>query len=448
MENRISIKIDNVSKLYQIYDRPQDRLKQFLMPHLRKAFAQAPLNYFKEFWALKNISFEVKKGETVGVIGRNGSGKSTLLQIICGILHPSGGRVETYGRVAALLELGSGFNPEFTGRENVYMNASILGLSQSEIDARFDDIVSFAGIGEFINQPVKMYSSGMMLRLAFAVQAQIEPDILIVDEALAVGDAKFQGKCFERLKQLKKSGTSILLVTHSGEQIVTHCDYAILLDHGEQIEKGESKYVVNRYMDLLFGQGKKKIADVSNNNIQALVGTNRELMYSLSYDTDNYSNRLGYSPHEYRWGDGKGAILDFYLGTTEGEAYPTSVKSGEHIKLGVCIKFNEDIYCPILGFRIKTKEGIDIYGTNSKMLKIDNFKSLGKKGRVIQVEASFICRLAPGDYFLSWGLASHQGEDVIPHDRRYDSIHLVVLPNDNFFGLADCNFEMNAKKVA
>ncbi len=190
-----AIKVSNLSKCYQIYEAPSDRLKQFVVPRLQRLIGRLPKQYFREFWALKDVSFEVKKGETVGIIGRNGSGKSTLLQLICGTLSPSAGNLEVNGRVAALLELGSGFNVEFTGRENIYMNASILGLSQKEIDDRFDEIVAFADIGQFIEQPVKTYSSGMMVRLAFAVIAHVEADILVVDEALAVGDAFFTQKC-------------------------------------------------------------------------------------------------------------------------------------------------------------------------------------------------------------------------------------------------------------
>ena len=238
MSSDIAIKVENLSKCYQIYNQPRDYLKQFIIPRLQRLIGREPKQYFREFWVLKDISFEIRKGETVGIIGRNGCGKSTLLQMICGTLNPTSGNVQTQGRITALLELGSGFNPEFTGRENVYMNAAVLGLSQEEIDMRFDDIVAFADIGEFIDQPVKTYSSGMMVRLAFAVQAQVLPDILIVDEALAVGDAKFQAKCFECLKQLKAKGTSILLVTHSSEQIVTHCSHAMLLNAGSVLVAG------------------------------------------------------------------------------------------------------------------------------------------------------------------------------------------------------------------
>ncbi|MBC8326555.1 MAG: ABC transporter ATP-binding protein, partial [Verrucomicrobia subdivision 3 bacterium] len=253
--NDIPITVRGVSKTYELYRRPFDRLKQSFI-NIKNNIGLDAKPLWDEFVALNDVSFDVKRGETVGIIGPNGCGKSTLLQIVSGTLTPSSGHVETHGRIAALLELGSGFNPELTGRENVYINAAIIGLSNQEISYRFDDIVSFADIGNFLDQPVKNYSSGMMVRLAFAVQSQIDPDILIVDEALAVGDAKFQAKCFERLRQLKERGTSILLVTHSSEQIVTHCSKAILLDKGVQLETGEPKFVVNRYHDLLFSKSR------------------------------------------------------------------------------------------------------------------------------------------------------------------------------------------------
>ena len=232
------IEVNNVSKCFNIYNTPSERLKQLLFRNIKGTH--------KEFWALKNISFNVYRGETVGIVGKNGSGKSTLLQIITGTLSQSTGSVKTKGRVAALLELGSGFNPDFTGRENVYMNATLLGLKKKEIDEKFNSIIEFADIGDFIDQPVKTYSSGMMVRLAFAVQAQIDPDILIVDEALAVGDAKFQARCFERLNQLKRNGTSILLVTHSTEQIVSHCSRAILINSGEIVDIDEPRVITNQ----------------------------------------------------------------------------------------------------------------------------------------------------------------------------------------------------------
>ena len=199
--NDIAISVSNLSKCYQIYDNPRDRLKQFVMPRIRRVAGKPQKQYFREFWALKEVSFDISKGEVVGIIGRNGSGKSTLLQMFCGTLNPTSGNVQTHGRIAALLELGSGFNPEFTGRENVYMNAAVLGLSKDEIDSRYDEIAMFADIGDFIEQPVKTYSSGMVVRLAFAVASCVDPEILVVDEALAVGDSVFQAKCFRRFQQ-------------------------------------------------------------------------------------------------------------------------------------------------------------------------------------------------------------------------------------------------------
>lgn len=437
MSSDIAITVDNVSKCYHIYDRPRDRLLQMLSRGRRA--------YFREFWALKGISFEVEKGETVGIIGRNGSGKSTLLQIITGTLSPTSGDVTTVGRIAALLELGSGFNPEFTGRENVFMNAALLGLRQHEIEEKFEDIVAFADIGDFIDQPVKTYSSGMTVRLAFAVQAQVEPDILIVDEALSVGDAKFQAKCFERLRQLKSNGTSILLVTHSSEQIVAHCSRALLMNQGQQVEAGDPRRVVNRYMDLLFGKERKAFEAP----VQAAEASEPETAaapFELSATEDIFSSRIGYNPHEYRWGDGSAAILDFHL-LADNEPYPVAVTSGQLITLTVAVKFYRTLVRPILGVTIKTKEGVTVYGANSETLECDSFKQAGGAGSVVHATARFRCHLAAGDYFVSLGIATRQGEDIVPHDRRYDSIHLYVRPDARFFGLANLDLSLTSEGI-
>jgi lipopolysaccharide transport system ATP-binding protein len=243
MSSEVSIRVEGLSKCFQIYDRPHDRLKQFVVPRLQRAVRQPVKQYFKEFWAVKDVSFEVKKGETVGIIGRNGSGKSTLLQMICGTLNPSRGSIQTRGRIAALLELGSGFNPEFTGRENVYMNSAVLGLKKDEIDQRFEAITAFADIGEFLEQPVKAYSSGMMLRLAFAVIAHVDAEILVIDEALAVGDAFFTQKCMRFLRTFMKTGT-VLFVSHDTGSIRNLCSKAIWL------EKGIVRITLRRFMKL------------------------------------------------------------------------------------------------------------------------------------------------------------------------------------------------------
>lgn len=449
MSSEPAIRVENLSKTYHTYDKPQDRLKQSIYPRLFRWAGRPARQYFREFWALRNISFDVAKGETVGIIGRNGSGKSTLLHLICGTLNPSDGIVQTHGRVAALLELGSGFNPEFTGRENIYMNAMLLGLSEEEIEACYDDIVAFADIGEFIDQPVKTYSSGMTIRLAFAVQAQIRPDILIVDEALSVGDAKFQAKCFERLRQLKEGGTSILLVTHSSEQIVSHCSRAILLNGGEQLMTGEPRAVVNRYLDLLFGKEKTDLSvsiaaqDRSGADLEPSTATTPADGLSTYHDV--FSTRRGYNPHEYRWGDGSVTITDYYLAANH-EAYPTTIPSSCRITMAISVRFLVEVVRPILGVTIKTKEGITVYGTNTELLGETQFQHTGRREASYCATLAFECSLASGDYFVSIGIARRDGEEVIPLDRRYDAIHLHVEPakKDTFFGIADMQLRVES----
>jgi lipopolysaccharide transport system ATP-binding protein len=452
MSSEVAIEVSDLSKCYEIYEQPRDRLKQFVLPRFQRALGRSPRRYYREFWALSGVSLQVRRGETVGIIGRNGSGKSTLLQMICGTLSATEGTITTKGRIAALLELGSGFNPDFTGRENVHMNAAVLGLSKEEIDARFDDIAAFADIGEFIERPVKTYSSGMMVRLAFAVQAQVAPDILVVDEALAVGDAKFQAKCFERVKQLKQGGTSILLVTHSSEQIVTHCNRALLLDGGRPVQIGQSKDVVNTYLDLLFGKGQKDSAasesDAGGGSEEASGSAPVTSLPSarLSCVDDVFSTRSGYNQYEYRWGDGSARILDFYL-SADDRPYPIGIESGQKLNLEFSVKFIETLIRPIVGVTIKTKEGVTVYGVNSETLDVGQLKELGKRGTVATVRAELDCRLAPGDYFISIGIATKSGEEIVPHDRRYDAIHIQILPTTKFFGLVDLGLKMKAEEI-
>jgi lipopolysaccharide transport system ATP-binding protein len=444
------ISVRNVSKCFYTYDKPRDRLKQAIVPRFQRWAGDNVTTYGKEFWALRDISFEVKKGETVGIVGRNGSGKSTLLQIICGTLTPTIGEIETRGRIAALLELGSGFNPEFTGRENVYLNAAVLGLTHDEVNERFDAIAGFADIGEFLDHPVKTYSSGMAVRLAFAVQAQVDPEILVVDEALSVGDVRFQAKCFERLRQLKENGTSILLVTHSSEQVVTHCSRAILLEQSRIEMIGESRPVINRYTDILFGRTTDTGASSEEQDIPAPADesvTPAVNTVQLSLESDVYASRVGYNPHEYRWGDGAATLMDFHL-SASGREYPTSMESGEEIVLGLSFRFNRSIINPILGFTIKTKEGVTVYGTNSYLLDCVETRSMGESGTVATASVKFTNRLATGDYFISLGIASREGEHIIPHDRRYDSIHLVVEPTPKLLGLIDLAATMSIDPVS
>lgn len=440
MSSDIAIRVEKLSKCYHIYDNPRDRLKQMFFWGRRQ--------YYREFWALKEVSFEVRRGETVGIIGRNGSGKSTLLQLICGTLNPSGGAVETHGRVAALLELGSGFNSEFTGRENVYMNAAVLGLSTEEIDECYPSIEAFASIGPFMDQPIKTYSSGMVVRLAFAVQASVDPDVLIVDEALAVGDAKFQARCFARLAQLKERGTTIMLVTHSTEQIVTHCSRAILLEDGHVLEDGPPRQVANLYTDLLFGKEAKDPAFAAHLPPFTMDALSMDpARPPLETSKDVFATRPGYNPHEYRWGDQAGKILDFCL-ESEGVRYPSGIRSGARVDLWIAVQCREEIPIPVIGMTLKTKTGITLYGSNSEKMALRGFTAFGRRGSILLARLSFLCRLGAGDYFISIGLASRGADQTIPHDRRYDAIHLLVQSTETFFGLLDLNCEMHTEEIA
>jgi len=428
-----SIVVQDVSKCFHIFDKPGDRLKQ--MFHRRRKLS-------RDFWALRDISFRVAPGETVGIVGRNGSGKSTLLQMICGTLAVTSGDIQVKGRVGALLELGSGFNPDFTGRENVFLSAAILGLSREETEHRFDDIVAFADLANFIDQPVKTYSSGMAVRLAFAVQSQIDPDILIVDEALAVGDARFQAKCFDRLKRLKENGTSILLVTHSSDQIVNHCSRAILLDSGRLVLQDEPRVVVNRYMDLLFGRDREAAEKSAPELIVSGTTDHGTDLNPLSLSKDVFSEKRAYNQHEYRWGDGAAAILDFSL-EADGHLDPRFVTSGQSMRLAVSVRFNRDVVRPIFGMTIKTKEGVTVAGTNSELLSSEvHTHGLGVAGTGVVVQMDFKCLLATGDYFISIGVASRAEEAVVPHDRRYDAVHFSVAPALHFYGLTDLDMTM------
>ena len=251
MSSNTAVKVEHLGKCYQIYNTARDRLKQFIVPKLQMLAGMNPKQYFRDFWALKDVSFEVKRGETFGIIGRNGSGKSTLLQMICGTLTPTRGGIETCGRIAALLELGSGFNPDFTGRENVHMNAAVIGLNREEVDELFDDIAAFADIGQFMEQPVKTFSSGMMLRLAFAVSAHVKPDILVVDEALSVGDIRFQNKCLRKINEIRNAGSSILFVSHSSGQVEALCDRVLWLNDGGVRALGDPARLVREYVNFM-----------------------------------------------------------------------------------------------------------------------------------------------------------------------------------------------------
>jgi ABC-type polysaccharide/polyol phosphate transport system ATPase subunit len=422
MSSEIAIKVENLSKCYQIYDQPHDRLKQFILPRLQGIAGQLPKKYFREFWALQDVSFEVKKGETVGIIGRNGSGKSTLLQMICGTLNQTSGSIQTQGRIAALLELGSGFNPEFTGRENVFLNASILGLSNEETEAYFESITSFAGIGSFIDQPVKTYSSGMIVRLAFAVSSSVEPEILIVDEALAVGDAIFQAKCFRRFQELKARGVTVLLVSHDLSTITQLCSKAFVLNSGQLISEGSVKEMADFYRRLCSEEA-EEFLDNSMDNFQTKV-----------YNHEVLSEWMDRSPNTQEYGDGKAIFLGFTLLNSEGYK-SNKINSGESLTLRLKIEFKQMCIAPIAAFGFRDLAGHELCGTNTwyENSEIGTVNS----GSIIVVDFFFSLPLQRGIYNLCIACTEIGSEGLIAHHRLYDVVTIEVDSSRRFTGRFD-----------
>lgn len=419
----VALRLESISKCFQIYEKPHHRLLQGIFRGRRK--------YYREYWALRDISFTINRGETVGIIGRNGAGKSTLLQIICGTLTPTSGALEINGRVAALLELGAGFNPEFTGRENVFLNGAVLGLPQQEIHDRFDEIASFADIGDFMEQPVKTYSSGMYVRLAFAVATCVDPDILVVDEALAVGDVKFQAKCFRRFKELVAGGTTILFVTHSTEQIVRHCSWSVLLEQAAIKEMGDSKKVSNHYLDLLFGvdRGQSEVAETR------ITGIDRKAPADSVLESV-FEKRPTYNKDEYRWGNGEAEIID-YLVTRDGITNLSSLQGKAPFYVVLAVIFHVEVIKPIFGLTIKTSDGVTICGENSRdCVGGPVFKSV-KKGERVQVQFSLEQYLCSGHYLLSVGVSEEREGEVVPLDRRYDAMYLHIGGDKASYGIVD-----------
>lgn len=406
--NEIAISVVNLGKCYQIYDSPRDRLKQFVTPRLRRLAGQSPKKYYREFWALNDVSFEVKKGETIGIIGRNGSGKSTLLQMICGTLTPTAGSIQTHGRVAALLELGSGFNPEFSGRDNIYMNASVLGLSVYDIDDRFNDIVAFADIGDFINQPVKTYSSGMMVRLAFAVIANVDADILVIDEALAVGDAFFTQKCMHFLRRFMETGT-VLFVSHDTSSIKNLCSHAIWLEKGHIIKEGAPKEVCELYHEAFYEAQQGASTTTRLVTVQPFSSSvtlkDQRLEYINNSNLRNDLQIFNFDPNAASFGKGNAKII--YVRLKDGTGSEMSwVVGGERVTLCIKVAFFENLTSPIVGFFIKDRLGQTLFGDNT-FLSYSEQPVYCQKGSELQVDFTFDMPLLPvGDYSISAAVAN------------------------------------------
>jgi lipopolysaccharide transport system ATP-binding protein len=439
--NDIAIKVEGLSKCYQIYDQPRDRLKQMILPRLQRAVGMQPKQYYREFWALKDVSFEVKKGETVGIIGRNGSGKSTLLQIICGTLNLTSGSIQTNGRIAALLELGSGFNPEFTGRENVYLNAAVLGLSKEEIDSRFDEIVTFADIGDFIEQPVKTYSSGMMVRLAFAVIAHVDADILVVDEALAVGDAFFTQKCMRFIRHFQSDGGTLLFVSHDTGAVVNLCTKAILFKQGQLIEVGSPKEVSEHYLATLY-ESRQVVDGVSVNNANALTSQEQSLseyrdIREILFNTSTLRNDIEVFQFDYdQIGFGTGDAKIQAVRLLDQSGAPLSwVVGGEDVILEVRCLAYKDIFRPIIGFLFKDRLGQTIFADNTYFIYQHNPQPVSQGGELIAKFEFRLPILPSGDYSIAVAIADGTQDSHVQHHWLHEALIVRVHASSTCFGL-------------
>ncbi len=436
MENAITVK--DVTKIYKLYDKPIDRLKEALNPFHKE--------YHKKFYALNNLSFEVKKGETVGIIGTNGSGKSTILKIITGVLTPTTGEVEVNGVISALLELGTGFNMDYTGIENIYMNGTMMGFSKKEMDAKLQEILDFADIGDFVYQPVKTYSSGMFVRLAFALAINVEPEILIVDEALSVGDVFFQSKCYRRMEEIRQKGTTILMVTHDMGSIIKYCDKVVLLNKGNFVAEGAPGHMVDLYKKILAGQmeGLEAAKDVDSDfSGETAEKEQKEKTYQLPHGK-LMKDSLTINSNRTEYGDGRAEIYDLGLFDQRGNLTNLLLK-GEEFTIKEKIRFAAPIQSPIFTYTIKDKKGTDLTGTNT-MFEGTDIKPV-KAGDEYEVSFTQKMTLQGGEYLLSMSCTGfEQGEHTVYH-RLYDVANITVISNKNTVGVYDMESAVQAVKI-
>lgn len=403
--SEFAIQVKHLDKMYKLYNKPSDRLRETLG-------LKVPV---REHYALRDVSFDVKRGETVGIIGTNGSGKSTILKIITGVLNPTAGEVIVDGRISALLELGAGFNMEYTGIENVYLNGTMMGFSREEVDARLQDILDFADIGDFVYQPVKSYSSGMFVRLAFAVAINIDPEILIVDEALSVGDVFFQAKCYRKFEEFKKLGRTILFVSHDLSSISRYCDRVILLNKGVKLQEGSPKKMVDMYKQLLVGQDPAKEEEKKQQK-------------------ENWSRQFQTNPNMLEYGSKLAEIVDFAVLDDKGLCTNT-IEKGSSFQIRMKVVFHENIQEPIMAYTFKDIKGTEITGTNTLFEKMAvEHSDAGDSCTITFTQDMF---LQGGEYLLSFGCTGYrEGEFTVFH-RLYDACNITVVSTKNTVGFYD-----------
>ena len=421
--NDIAIKVDSVSKIYKLYNNPKDRFKEALGLTKNKRHV--------EHYALNDVSFDIHRGETVGIIGTNGSGKSTILKIITGVLNPTLGKVDVNGRISALLELGAGFNMEYTGIENIYLNGTMMGYSREEIDKKMDSILEFADIGEFVKQPVKTYSSGMFVRLAFAVAINIDPEILIVDEALSVGDVFFQAKCYHKFEEFKKAGKTILFVSHDLSSIAKYCDRVVLLNKGDKMAEGKPKEIIDLYKQILVSHAENRELD------EAQPTVNDEEFES---DENLWKNNLMQNPNCLQYGEKQAEIIDYAVIDNK-DRITNNIQKNTLFKIRMKVKFNMDIEQPIFAFTIKDLQGTDVTGTNTMYEKVD-FGTV-RKNEVKVVEFTQRMNLQGKNYLLSLGCVGYKDNDFVVFERLYDVCNINVISDKDTVGFFDMNSVVN-----
>ena len=409
--SEFAIQVKHLDKMYKLYNKPSDRLKEAL------GF-KVPV---REHYALRDVSFEVRRGETVGIIGTNGSGKSTILKIITGVLNPTGGEVTVDGRISALLELGAGFNMEYTGIENVYLNGTMMGFSKEEIDSRLQDILDFADIGDFVHQPVKAYSSGMFVRLAFAVAINIDPEILIVDEALSVGDVFFQAKCYRKFEEFKKMGRTILFVSHDLSSIARYCDRVVLLNKGVKLEEGSPKQMVDMYKQLLVGQ------DPTKQQVQE------------EKPKESWSEEFQVNPNMLEYGSKLAEITDFAVIDDKGRSTNT-IEKGSPFQIRMKVVFHEAIQEPIMAYTFKDIKGTEITGTNTMFEKMHIEHS--DEGDICTVTFTQKMFLQGGEYLLAFGCTGYKDGEFTVFHRLYDACNITVVSEQNTVGFYDMDSQV------
>ncbi len=418
----LAVRVDHLQKVYKLYNKPMDRLKESLGLTRKKLY--------REHYALNNVSFQVKQGETVGIIGTNGSGKSTILKIITGVLNQTAGEVEVNGRISALLELGAGFNGEYSGLENVYLNGTMIGFSREEIDQKLDNILKFADIGDFIHQPVKTYSSGMFVRLAFAVAINIDPEILIVDEALSVGDVFFQAKCYHKFEEFKDMGKTILLVSHDLGSVGKYCDKVVLLNQGVKVDEGDPKKIVDLYKKILVGQEKPQEDDFKEERVE------------LSKAGDRWQDHLQVNPQLLEYGEKKAEIIDFAIVDEDG-MITNAVDKGSYCQIRMKVHFFAPVQEPIFAYTIKNLRVTEVSGTNTMYEDIAIPPQKAGDERVVTFRQKV--DLQGGEYLLSLGCTGYRDGDFHVYHRLYDICNLTVVSTKNTIGFYDMNSEIEVE---